>query len=61
MQLSVSSKTIPSGETPRVRLDGAKNPPPETIIVYKNPRLETKQGVKAPSRENKVRKFHKSI
>ena len=73
MQVSISSKTIPTpGQTPGTRLEGSKNPPPGTIIVYKNPPLGTiivyknpplgtKQRVKAPPPGHKVRKFHECV
>ena len=56
MQLSISSKTIPLGETPETRLEGGKNPPPWTISVYKTPTPGTKQGVKEP-RDIKLENF----
>ena len=59
MQVSISSITIPPGQTPGTRLEGSKNPPsPRTIILYKNPPLWTTQGVKSPTSVHKVRKFH---
>ena len=58
MQVSISSKTIPP---PSTRLEGSKNPPLGTIIVYKNPSLGTKHRVKSPTQGHKVRKFHKCI
>ena len=39
----------PPGQTPGTRLEGSKNTPPGTIIVYKNPSPGTKQGVKSPT------------
>ena len=45
MSVSVSSITIPPG----TRLEGSKNPPPGTIIVYKSPPLGTEKGVKSPT------------
>ena len=49
MQASVSSKTIPSEQTPGTRLEGGKNLPSGTIVVYETPLLGTKQGVKSPT------------
>ena len=36
----------PLGQSPSTQLEGSKNSPPGTIIVYKNPPLGTKQGIK---------------
>ena len=52
MQVSISSETIPSpppGTNLGTRLEGSKNLPPGTTIVYKIPPLGTKQGVKSPT------------
>ena len=58
MQVSISSKTMPPGQTLRKRLEGSKTPPPETITVYKNPPLGTEQGVKNPHpRDLKLENF----
>ena len=57
MQVSISSKTIP----PWDMTWREQKPSPRTIIVYKNPPLETKQEVKAPPPGHKVRKFRKFI
>ena len=54
MQLSISPKTISPGQTPGARLDVGKNPPHGIIIVYENPPLGTKQGVKAPPQDMKL-------
>ena len=40
-------------DKPWARLERSKNPSPGTIILHKNPRLGTKQGVKSPTLETK--------
>ena len=50
-------KPFPPGQTPGTQLEGSKNPPPGTIIVYKN----TSLGTKAPPQGYKVRQFQKFI
>ena len=58
MQLPVSSKTIPLGTNPGTRLEGGKNPPPRTIIMYKNPSLGTNTGSQKPHpRDIKLENF----
>ena len=43
---------------PGTRLEGSKNPPPGTIILYKSPPLGTIQGVKSPTpRDIKLETF----
>ena len=46
---------------PGTRLEGSKNPPPGTIIVYENPPLGTEQGAKSPTRDIKLENFTKLI
>ena len=41
MQVSVSSKTIPPGQTPGTRLEGSKNPTPGTLYdMYQQARIQ---------------------
>ena len=61
MQLSISSKTIPSpGQTPGTRLEWGKNPPlGQSLCTKRLPRDKT--GSQRPHPRDKVRKFHKCI
>ena len=61
MQHSNAGINFIQNHPPGTRLEGRKNRPPGTIIVYKNHPLGTEQGVKAPSSGHKVRKFDKYI
>ena len=54
MQVSILSKTIPSG----TRLEGSKKP---DIHCVQNPPFGTELGVKSSTPGHKVRKFYKYI
>ena len=58
MQVSISSITIPPGQTPGTQLEGSKYPPPGTITVYKSPPFGTERGVERPHpRDIKLENF----
>ena len=61
MQVSMSSKTIPPGQTPGTRHEGSKIPPPRQSLCTKTLPSGQNRESKAPPPGHKVRKFHKYI
>ena len=61
LQVSISSKTIPLGQTSGTRLEGSKNPPPGQSLCTKTLPLGQNRESKAPPLGHKVRKFHECI
>ena len=61
MQVSISSITIPPGQTPGTRLEGSKPSPSGQSLCTKTLPSGQKRESKAPPPGHIVREFHKHI